>query len=74
MPLSAILEKAGVDPAATSVALVGGDGYRKELTLAELKADPKAIVMAADNGSIRSVVPSKGPGYSVKGLVKIEVS
>lgn len=59
---------------ATGVALVGGDGYRKELTLAELRADPKAIVAAAENGSLRSDVPSRGPGYSVKGLVKIEVS
>jgi molybdate transport system substrate-binding protein len=72
--IAILLDKAGVKSNATTVALVGGDGYRKELTLEELRQDAQAIVTAAENGSVRSVVPSKGPGYSVKGLVKLEVS
>ncbi len=68
-----LLESAGLKPDAKTVALVGGDKYTKELSLEDLRKDDKAIVAIESNGSLRSVVPSQGPGYGVKGLVQIDV-
>jgi molybdate transport system substrate-binding protein len=71
--IATLLDLAKVNPDAKTIALVGGDGYTKELAIADVTKDDRAIVAIADNGSLRSVIPSQGPGYGVKGLVRIDV-
>jgi molybdate transport system substrate-binding protein len=68
----ALLERAGLQPRATKVTLIGGDGYRKEISLQELRQDPEAIIQSG--AGVECVIPSKGTGFKVKGLVRIEVS
>ena len=73
VPLSAIWTQVGVQSAAQSVLFMGGDGYSKEVTLAELNADPDAIITVDESGALRNIIPTLRPGNWVKGLVKIEV-
>jgi len=63
----------GVQAAAQSVVFTGGDGYTAEVTLAELNADPNAILVIVEGGALRNIIPTLRPGTWVKGLVKIEV-
>lgn len=71
--IATLVDRAGLKPEAKTIALVGGDKYTKELSIEDLRKDDKAIVAIESNGSLRSVVPSQGPGYGVKGLVQIDV-
>lgn len=51
----------------------GGDGYSQELTLADLAADPDAIITVDENGSLRNIIPTQLPRTRVKGLVMMDV-
>jgi molybdate transport system substrate-binding protein len=74
VPISALLEQAGVKSGATKLIFTGGDGYTAELTLADLQADKDAIVTADANGAFRNIIPSQMPKVWVKGLIKIDVT
>jgi molybdate transport system substrate-binding protein len=71
--LSTLWEQVGVQAAATAVIFTGGDGYSAEVTLAELNADPEAIIVTDESGALRNIIPTLRPRTWVKGLVKIEV-
>lgn len=73
VPLSTIWTKVGVQAAAQSVVFIGGDGYSKEVTLAELNADPDAMITVDESGALRNIIPTLRPGNWVKGLVQLEV-
>ncbi len=71
--LSTLWAAVGVQPEASTVVFTGGDGYSQEVTIAELNADPDAILVTEEGGALRNVIPTMMPRYWVKGLVAIEV-
>lgn len=73
VPITAVLEAAGITDAATQVVFTGGDGYSQTVSLEDLRADGLAIIAFMDDGSLRNIIPSLQPRYWVKGLVKLDV-
>ncbi|MBX3013766.1 MAG: molybdate ABC transporter substrate-binding protein [Caldilineaceae bacterium] len=71
--LSTLLSEVGVQATAQSVTFIGGDGYSQDVSLAELTADPDAILVIEEGDALRNVIPTMVPRYWVKGLVTIEV-
>jgi DMSO/TMAO reductase YedYZ molybdopterin-dependent catalytic subunit len=82
VPLAAILDRAGLDPAAQTVVFKGSDGFDRALTLAEAR-ESEALVAYAMNGEslprqhgrpVRLVVGGWYAVASVKWLAEIEVT
>lgn len=71
--IASVLEAVGVQAGAQSVVFIGGDGYSQELTLADLEADPDAIITIDETGSLRNILPTQLPRTWVKGLVSMEI-
>lgn len=70
--LSTLLTTVGIQAEATTLVFTGGDGYTQEVTLADLNADPDAIIVIDEGGALRNIIPTMMPKYWVKGLVSIE--
>lgn len=71
-PLLAAVEASGLPPGATRVAFVGADGYRREVALAALRADPTAILVTDPDGTRRVVFPNRPLSFWIKDLDRIE--
>lgn len=70
--ISTLLTPVGIQAEATTLVFTGGDGYTQEVALADLNADPDAIIVVDEGGALRNVIPTMMPKYWVKGLVSIE--
>lgn len=68
-----ITAQVGLQPEAQRVAFTGGDGYSQEVTLAEINADPNAMIVIDEGDALRNIIPTLMPRYWVKGLISIEV-
>lgn len=72
IPLAALLAQVGLQPEATTITFTGGDGYTIDVPLADLQADPDAIIAIDENNSLRNIIPTQPPRTWVKGLVQID--
>jgi hypothetical protein len=73
VPLSAILEDAGVGSDATTVTFVASDDYSAETELSEIEGCANCIV-GFDDGSLRMVMPDFSGKLQVKNVIEIQVN
>jgi iron complex transport system substrate-binding protein len=66
-----LLQAAGAANA-TTIALVAGDGYSAEVTVADL--DEQSILAFGENDALDTVIPGQGKGTWVRGVVTINVT
>lgn len=72
--LNALIDAAGPNVGATSIKLISSDGASYTLALADLRADPQAIVGILDDGTLRTCIPSQSAGKAqLRGLIQIQV-
>jgi hypothetical protein len=71
--LNALLDEAGVQDGATTVALVADDGYEAEVTLEEMRGCADCIASFRDQGGFSAVMPGFSGKLQVKGIVEIKV-
>jgi tungstate transport system substrate-binding protein len=74
VPLTKLLDMAGLQADATSVVLVADDGYTAEAALAELQACADCILAFRDEGGFSTVMPGFASKLQVKGVVEIQVN
>ena len=74
VPVSALLEDAGVASDAAKVTFVASDDYSADVELAEVQACGNCIVAFEEDGSLRVVMPDFSGKLQVKNLVEIQVS
>lgn len=72
-PVLETLGALGIPDGATRVAFISADGYRREVALAALRADPTVIIITAADGRRRVVFPRRKPSFWVKDVVSIEL-
>lgn len=70
--LNALLDKAGPAGSATSVTLIGADGYAKAVNLSDIRGT-NSTVMIRNDGTLQDVIPTKGAGSWVANLTAIVV-
>ena len=71
--ITSLLDEAQVAADASTLFLVGDDGYEAEITLAEIQACANCIAAFQDGGGLRSVLPDFPGNTQVKGLVELRV-
>jgi hypothetical protein len=71
VPLSTLLDMAGVQDGATTLVFVGDDGYEAEASLAEVSACADCIVAFREEGGFSMVLPGFPGNVQVKGVVEI---
>ncbi|HOA25661.1 MAG TPA: molybdopterin-dependent oxidoreductase [Aggregatilineales bacterium] len=71
--MNMLLDQAGVQDGATTVVLVGADGYEVEVPLADLRACSDCIVSFRNQGGFSSVLPGFPNNTRVRGLVEMRV-
>jgi tungstate transport system substrate-binding protein len=71
--VKSLLEMAGVQAGAKSLAIVGGDGYTNEQALADVQACDQCIVAFAQDGSLGTVMPGFPGNAQVKGVVELQL-
>ena len=67
-----VLKLATVKSTAKTVTFIGGDGYSKNIALADLNA-ANGVIVIDENGAFRNILPTQAPGFWIKGLVRIDV-
>ena len=73
VPISALLDAAGVQADAATVSFVAGDGYAYDAALGDVTACANCIVAWTEDGTLRTVMPDMAGAAQVKGLVDINV-
>jgi len=73
VPITALLDEAGMKDGTTTVVFVAEDGFTSEVTLEELKACTNCIVAFEDDGTLRTVMPGFSGKQQVKGVIEIQV-
>jgi hypothetical protein len=73
VPLSALLDQAGVQSGATTLVFVAADDYTAESPLADVQACGNCIAGFQEGGGLRSVMPDFSGKLQVKDLVEIQV-
>jgi hypothetical protein len=71
--ITSLLDEAQLASDASTLFLVGDDGYEAEATLEEIQACANCIVAFQDEGGLRSVLPDFPGNMQVKGLVELRV-
>ncbi len=73
VPLTSLLDAAGIKAGASSLVFVGDDGYTAEAPLADVQACTDCILSFRSKGGFSAVLPGFDSGLQVKGLVEIQV-
>jgi len=73
VPISTLLEEAGVPDDATTVTFVAEDDYTADAELAEVMACDDCIVSFRNQGGFSIVMPGYSGKLQVKGVVEIQV-
>ena len=73
VPITKLLEIAGVKDGATTVAFIGDDGYTAEAPLADVQACADCIVGFKDDTSYIMVMPGFPGNVQVKGIIEINI-
>jgi hypothetical protein len=73
VPITALLDKAGVKADATTLVFVGDDDYTAEVALADVQACSDCIVSFRNNGGFSIVMPGFPGDVQVKGVIEIQV-
>lgn len=68
-----LLDDAGIKSGATSVHMIGADGYNKSIELSSIRSTPDAIIAINPDNSLKSVIPGQSKGAWVGQLVTIEI-
>jgi hypothetical protein len=71
--MNALLDMAGPADSATTLVLVGDDGYEVEVDLAEVRACSDCIVQFRNNGGFSSLLPGQPGNTRVKGIIEMRV-
>lgn len=71
--INTLLDIAGVQDGATTLVLVGDDGYTAEVALSEVQACNDCLIAFGDEGSLGAVLPGFPGNVQVKGIVEIQV-
>lgn len=71
--VNALLDEAGVQDGATSVAFVASDGYQAELSFDEVRGCADCIVAFNDGSGFTMVMPGFPGNVQVKGVIEIKV-
>jgi hypothetical protein len=73
VPITALLELAGVSEGASTVTYVADDGYTAEVPLADVEGCQDCIVSFRNQGGFSIVMPGFPGNLQVKGVVEIQV-
>ena len=71
--LNALLDLAGVKPAAKSLVITASDGYNVTVDIAKVRACPKSLVAFAEDGTLKTVMPDMESSAWVKAVTLLEV-
>ena len=74
VPITAVLDLAGVKDGSTTVTFVGDDGYTADADLAEVQACADCIISFRNQGGFSVVMPGFPGAVQVKGVVEIQVN
>lgn len=72
VPLAAILERAGVDPSASSVRIIASDGYEGIFSLQDIM-DHRDVILCEDRDTLRVVAPGFEGAFWVRMVSRIRV-
>ncbi len=73
VPISKLLELAGLKDGTQTLVFVAGDGYSAEVPLADVQACADCIIGFQDDGTFINIMPGMAGKTQVKGLVEIQV-
>jgi hypothetical protein len=73
VPISALLDLAGVPSGASTVTFVADDGFTAEAALSDVQACTDCIVSFRNQGGFSIVMPGYAGNMQVKGVVEIQV-
>jgi len=71
--MSKLLALAGPQSDATTLVMIGGDGYTAEAALADVQACTNCIISFRDQGGFSTVLPDMPGNVQVKGVVELQV-
>jgi hypothetical protein len=71
--LNALLDLAGVDPAAARVVMFASDGYETHTSVEQVRACADCLVAFTATGTLDLVMPGLDSGLWVKDVIKIEL-
>lgn len=72
VPLASILERAGVDPSATSVRIIASDGYEAIFSVRDIKEHTN-VILCQDQETLRVVAPGFEGAFWVRMVSRIRV-
>ena len=70
--LNVLLDEAGVQDGATTLAFVADDGYSVEVPLADVQGCADCLVSFRTQGGLRTVMPGLPSNTWVKGVISVE--
>lgn len=71
--LNALLDKVQPTSSATTVTFIGSDGFKKSVTIAEIRAHPDYVIVIEDAGWLHDILPNKSTMYWVKWVTTIQI-
>ncbi|WP_424357340.1 hypothetical protein [Methanocella sp. MCL-LM] len=71
--LNALLDSASIQGDATAAVFTGKDGYNKTIKLADIRADPNALITIGTDGSLKNYVANQSSGTRVSDLATIKI-
>jgi len=71
--INALLDEAGAEAGAATIALIADDGYSADVTLDEIAGCANCIIGFRDDGRLMSVLPGFAGKVHVKGVVEMQV-
>ncbi|CAJ35301.1 hypothetical protein [Methanocella arvoryzae] len=71
--LNALLDSAAIQSGALEAVFTGKDGYNKSISLADIRADPNALITIGEDGSLKNYVADQPSGTRVSDLVTIKI-
>ena len=71
--LNALLDSASIQSGATEAVFTGKDGYNKSISLADIRADPNALITIGTDGSLKNYVANQSSGTRVSDLATIKI-